>query len=699
MADQPQQNPQIHTLIVKPGIKRDGTLFENDEYADGVWCRFQRGTPRKMGGYRQMFKEPNGIPRGLITNAYNGVNYMFLGYNNGMDVFTTGTTLGVGSGPYAATLTNFTADNRNLWQFDMQYSPTGANLKVLAHPGRNLVNIDNAISSPILVGNMIPTSGAWSFAQLADTTGGTPTGQPISVDGGVCVLYPFIFAYGSNGYISNNNVSSTYATQTLTDWNGSLANQVNVAAGKIVKGMPVRGGTNSPSGLFWATDSLIRVSFTGVTGQYWRYDLISSQISVLSSSAIVEMDGVFFWAGTDRFYLYNGSVAVLPNDKNINWFYDNLNFEQRQKVWATKVPRFNEIWFFYPRGTATECTDAIIYNVKDKIWYDAGQAIGAQRSCGYTTEVFPSPIWCGNTYSATYTSPHTTVAKPAGTVNASVTGSIAGTTLTVTAVGSGTVAIGMTISGTGITAGTTVTQLGTGTGGAGTYIVSATQTVASTTITGVLTMPVLAVNQLYVAGDLSAQFVPGSRITLSQSNTATVYTIASSIHYFNSLTSSLGGVTLITITAANFGVTIVPGLSVYGTVNGYSVWQQEFGNNLIGDSGEEAIYSSFTTCDISWVGGSPSGDTAMGVNKRMHIRRVEPDFLQTGDMNMSVVGRKFARGDSETKGPYPFSPTDGKIDLRVEYREMKLLFESNDIDGHYEMGRILVTAELGDERP
>jgi hypothetical protein len=257
----------------------------------------------------------------------------------------------------------------------------------------------------------------------------------------------------------------------------------------------------------------------------------------------------------------------------------------------------------------------------------------------------------------------------------------------------------MTISGTGVTAGTTVTQLGTGTGGAGTYIVSATQTVASTTITGVLTMPALAANQLYVAGDLSAQFVPGSRITLSQSNTATVYTIASSIFYFNSLTSSLGGVTLITITAANFGVTIVPGLSVYGTINGYSVWQQEFGNNVIGDNGEEAIYSSFTTCDISWVGGSPSGDNATGINKRMHIRRVEPDFVQTGDMNLSIIGRKFARGETETKGPYLFSPTDGKIDLRVEYREMKLLFESNDIDGHYEMGRILVTAEAGDERP
>jgi len=64
-----------------------------------------------------------------------------------------------------------------------------------------------------------------------------------------------------------------------------------------------------------------------------------------------------------------------------------------------------------------------------------------------------------------------------------VTGSISGTTLTVSAVASGTLAVGQTISGTGITAGTTITALGTGTGGTGTYTVSASQTVSSTTIT------------------------------------------------------------------------------------------------------------------------------------------------------------------------------------------------------------------------
>lgn len=62
------------------------------------------------------------------------------------------------------------------------------------------------------------------------------------------------------------------------------------------------------------------------------------------------------------------------------------------------------------------------------------------------------------------------------------TGSIAGTTLTVTATTTGTVQVGQVLSGTGITAGTYITALGTGTGGAGTYTVSASQTVSSTTI-------------------------------------------------------------------------------------------------------------------------------------------------------------------------------------------------------------------------
>jgi len=72
------------------------------------------------------------------------------------------------------------------------------------------------------------------------------------------------------------------------------------------------------------------------------------------------------------------------------------------------------------------------------------------------------------------------------TQNPVFTGSISGTTLTVTAVTSGNIGIGSVISGTGITAGTTITALGSGTGSTGTYTVSVSQTVASTTITGTI---------------------------------------------------------------------------------------------------------------------------------------------------------------------------------------------------------------------
>lgn len=66
----------------------------------------------------------------------------------------------------------------------------------------------------------------------------------------------------------------------------------------------------------------------------------------------------------------------------------------------------------------------------------------------------------------------------------SVTGSIAGTTLTVSAVGSGQLRIGDQVFGTGVAPNTVITALGSGVGGTGTYTVNQSQTVGSTTLTG-----------------------------------------------------------------------------------------------------------------------------------------------------------------------------------------------------------------------
>ncbi len=62
------------------------------------------------------------------------------------------------------------------------------------------------------------------------------------------------------------------------------------------------------------------------------------------------------------------------------------------------------------------------------------------------------------------------------------TGSISGTTLTVTVAPSKAFVVGAAISLHGVAAGTTITAFGTGTGGTGTYTVSISQTVTSGTM-------------------------------------------------------------------------------------------------------------------------------------------------------------------------------------------------------------------------
>jgi hypothetical protein len=282
----------------------------------------------------------------------------------------------------------FVYNDNNLWQFDALYDTQGGGNLLLAHPGQNLTQIDSTTNTPVLYGNI---NGA-VVQPLKDTGGSLPTGDIISVSGGVVSLHPYVVVYGNNGLLKNCSAGDP------TDWNSADANEVNVATGKIVKGLPVRGGSNSPSGLFWSLDSLVRMSYIGGVGtpaQYWRYDIISSQTSILSSQCVIEYDGIYYWIGVDRFLLYNGVVKEIPNNMNQNFFFDNLNYSQRQKVWATKVPRFGEVWWYYPRGDSDECNDAIIYNTRENTWYDAGTALGARRSAGYFSQVFRFPIAAG----------------------------------------------------------------------------------------------------------------------------------------------------------------------------------------------------------------------------------------------------------------------------------------------------------------
>lgn len=653
---------KVFALDTIAGIQRDGTVFDKQFYSDGRWVRFQRGRPRKIGGYREIVNDLAGVSRGIYVTPQNAFSIVFNGYRDGLQSLSINNN-GVGSGIIDMTLTGFTADNLNLWQFDSFTDAAGGAATLLAHPGKNLQYIDSNANSPVLGGPITGTtmSKIGVFTDTVTTTSGlntvtlaaaniqigagqtiSGTGIPsgttvvsvvsttvtmsanasasgtitatfdnnISVSGGVAVLHPYVFVYGNDGLIKNCSAGN------INDWVSADANETNVATGKIVKGLPVRGGSNAPSGLFWSLDSLIRVSFVGGVGtpaQYWRYDIISSQSSIISSQSVIEYDGIYYWCGVDRFLLYNGVVKEIPNDFNQNYFFDNLNYTQRQKIYATKVPRFGEVWWFYPRGSSTECNDAIIYNVREEKWYDAGQALGARRSAGYFSQVFHYPINAGDVINAT--------------------GAIGRITIT--------------NAGSGYTNGTyAFVNLtgGSGTGATATVVVSG----------GVVTTATIADRGTgYAANELLYASIPGG---------------------------------------SNFEVSVV------FTQNYVSLWQHEFGYDEIRGGEALAIESYFETNDLGLVSGGPSQPSPVGDNNWLRLERVEPDFIMEGEMELYVTGRPYAQSADHVTGPYVFDKDTNKIDMKEQRRELRLKFVSNTANGTYQTGRIILSADVGDVR-
>jgi hypothetical protein len=342
--------------------------------------RFQRGLPRKMGGYRAINKYLQGLVRSLYVYTQNQLTYVHAGSANLVERFyidgSNNTSVIVDRTP-----TTLTTDARNLWQFDTNYD--GAALQIIAQVAPNLNCICNDEGGQLFIGDLL---GTGVLTEL--TTGGGELPAGVSLTGGVVTLHPYTFIFGNDGYVAWSVPGDP------ADYTGAGSGSANITSQKIVRAIALRGGPgNAPSGLFWSADSLIRVSFVGST-EIFQFDTISTQSSILSAQSVIEYDGIFYWVGTDRFLMFNGVVREVENNLNINFFFDNLNNQYRQKVFATKVPRFGEIWFCFPFGTSTEPNWAVVYNVRENTWYDTPLPEGG-RSAGSFATVFRKPLMAG----------------------------------------------------------------------------------------------------------------------------------------------------------------------------------------------------------------------------------------------------------------------------------------------------------------
>lgn len=268
----------------------------------------------------------------------------------------------------------------NMWMFDYQYESSGNQNYILAHVAPNLDCTCNATGGQIFYGDVLGTSPLKSINLPPDA----------NVTGGIVSLHPYLFYYGTDGIIG---WSVPGEPTDLVDTGGG-AGLARVWGQKIIKGLPLRAGSGTaPAGIFWAFDAVIRATFTGGSTLF-QFDVVATETSIISPNSVIDYDGVFFWCGVDRFLMFNGVVREVPNTMNLNYFFDGLNKAQANKVFAFKVPRYGEIWWCYPRGDATECSHAVIFNVRENTWYDTELPLNG-RSAGQYSNSFRAPMLTG----------------------------------------------------------------------------------------------------------------------------------------------------------------------------------------------------------------------------------------------------------------------------------------------------------------
>ena len=382
----------LYPILYKPGIQRDGTQFQREYCSDGQWIRFYRGKAKKIGGMRSLNYTNN-------AGRYNNINSVFI--NNGADLINVFFADPIGI--YRASMNDDFQITNNI----ASIFPVGPQPPLRDDPNRlwQFVPITGALNNISL--NSIVALGTSNLNNILNTSASTLVniklddlatqvqGLPPEVDasGGILYVNPRLYIYGKNGQVSWSKSNNCFDFTAAN-------NSINISTDKIIFGASIRGGSLSPTLLFWTPSSVIRLINVNSNNDTaaanielnFKKDVLTKDSSILSSRCVIEYDGTFYWPGTNRFFVYNGVVVHLENNINRRYFFDNIDMNFRQRVFGVKNVGFSEMWWFYPEKLgapnrpavpAGTITRALIYNLEENSWYDTQ----IFRDCGFFDNV------------------------------------------------------------------------------------------------------------------------------------------------------------------------------------------------------------------------------------------------------------------------------------------------------------------------
>jgi hypothetical protein len=213
------------------------------------------------------------------------------------------------------------------------------------------------------------------------------TNVPTQTDVVICSNERFVLLFGTQSYIG-----ATFDPMLVRwsdqgnpfQWEPSVTNQsgeYRLSHGsKIIQVVQTRQET-----LIFTDSALYSMQYQGPP-YVWGFQLLMDNISIISPNAAYTVNGVTYWMGIDKFYMYNGTVATLPCTVK-QYVFEDMNYSQAFQFFVGGNSGYNEVWWFYSsayeqdtEGNAvldsggnpvpnTQINKYVIYNYLDNVWY------------------------------------------------------------------------------------------------------------------------------------------------------------------------------------------------------------------------------------------------------------------------------------------------------------------------------------------
>jgi hypothetical protein len=119
--------------------------------------------------------------------------------------------------------------------------------------------------------------------------------------------------------------------------------------------------------LVWTDSTVYSMQYLGPP-YIWGFNLLSDNISLISPNAMATANGVTYWMGTDKFYIYSGRVETLPCSLR-QYVFDDINKDQSFQCFAGTNEGYSEVWWFYCSQDSDAVDRYVIFNYLDRVWY------------------------------------------------------------------------------------------------------------------------------------------------------------------------------------------------------------------------------------------------------------------------------------------------------------------------------------------